>query len=248
MDARREIVSGLTDKEARRCLDLLVRAVYPSGVRHELSVLLLGVEETSHGGAREVLLENLEASDARFGLPPHAAVPDILLECWAELEKLTSLYYFTLRFEHDNRTWSQRMEEMDERVRPVTTKAYPAARLLFADFHENERREREEARRKAEEAIQRAPDDLAKLRLKYQYRLQYDERDEPLLEENGPALAEDDVQLLRHLSPSLVAALAPDRKGDAKTVQAIRQRVIEWQQQEGSDEEEWRAIEARRGS
>ena len=167
MDARREIVSGLTTEEARRCFDRLVRGAYPSGGRHELSVLLLRVEETSHGGAPEVLLENLDASDARFGLPPHAAVPDILLECWAELEKLTSLYYYTLRFEHDGRTWSQRMEEMDERVRPVTTKTARSARLLFADFHEKEQREREEARRKAEEAIQRAPDDLAKLRLKY---------------------------------------------------------------------------------
>lgn len=248
MDARREFVSGLTNDEARRCLDFLVSGAYPSGWRREVSVVGLRVEETSHGGAREVLLENLDASDTRSGLPAHAAVPDLLLECWAELEKLRSIYYFALRLEHDGGTWWRRMEEMDERVLPVTSKAYRAAELLFADFHENEQREREEARRYDSERKQRALDSLATVGLNVSLvAVENVVQDQSLLEENGPTLTEDDVQFVRRLSESLAAALAPDGKGDAEAVQAIRQRVVEWQEREEPDEEEWRAIRARRG-
>ncbi len=284
MDARREIVSGLTNDEARRCLDRLVRGVYPSGVRHELCVILLRVEEDSLGGAREVLLENLEADVARSGLPPHAAVPDLLLECWAELEMLTSLHDFALRLEHDGGSLWQRDQEMDERVLPVTTKADSAARLLFPGFHERQKREREEARRHVEEA-KRALDFLATLADREENLLFPDFRanhqwereearpeegkgaldflvklglnvsstpaetneDESLRQEIGPILTEDGVQFVRDLSQSLAATLAPDGKGDAEMVQAVRQRVVEWQQQEEPDEEELRAIRARRG-
>jgi hypothetical protein len=249
VDARREVVYGLTNDEVRRCLELLVSGAYPSGWRHEVSVLHLRVEETSHGGAREVLLDHLEASDARSGLPPHTAVPHLLLEFWAEFEKVRSLYYYTLRLEHDGGTCYQRMEEMHERVRPVTTKAYRAAMLLYADFHENEQREREETRRHAEEAKRRALDSLATLGLNVSLGpVGNKERDESLLEENGPTLTEDDVQFVRRLSQSLVASLTHDGKNDAEAVQSVRQRVVEWLEQEEPDEEESRAIQARRGS
>jgi hypothetical protein len=165
VDARREIVSGLTTEEARRCLDRLVSGVYPSGVGHEVRVVLLRLEETSQGGAHEVLLENLEAGVRRIGLPRHAAVPDLLLECWAELEKLRSLHYFALRLEHNGRTQWQRMQEMKERVLPVTNKADRAAELLFAGFHEDQLPDLEEAHRSAEEPKQRALDSLSTLGL-----------------------------------------------------------------------------------
>lgn len=285
MDAEREIVSGLTNDEARRCLDRLVTGVYPSGSQHELCVVLLRVEEDSLGGAREVLLENLEPGVARSGLPPHAVVPDLLLECWAELEMLTSLHDFALRLEHDGGSLWQRDQELDERVLPVTTKADWAARLLFPGFHERQQREREEAHRHAEEA-KRALDFLATLadqgeklifpdfRANHQWEgeearpeegkgaLDFlvklgvnvsstpgetKEQDESRLQENGPILTEEDVQFVRDLSQSLAATIAPDGKGDVEVVQAVRQRVVEWQQQEEPDGEEWRAIRARRG-
>lgn len=210
--------------------------------------MCLRVEEDSRGGPREVLLENLDASDARSGLPPHAAVPDLLLECWAELAKLTSLRYFALRLELDGGTWWKRIEEMNERLLPVTNNAHRAAELLFADFHEKEQRDREEVRRHADERRQRALDFLATVGLSVSLApVKNMGQDESPLEENGPTLTEGDIQFVRRLSQSLVAALSPDGKGDAEILQAVRQRVVEWQQQGEPDEEERRAILARRG-
>jgi hypothetical protein len=155
-------------------------------------------------------------------------VPHLLLEVWAEFEKVRSLYYYTLRLEHDGGTWYQRMEEMHERVRPVTTKAYRAAMLLYADFHENEQREREETRRYAEEAKRRALDSLATLGLNVSLGpFGNKELDESLLEENGPTLTEDDVQFVRRLSQRLVESFAPGGTSDAEAVQSVRQRVVE---------------------
>jgi hypothetical protein len=234
VDGGREIVSGLTTEEARRCLDRLVSAVYPSGVRNEVSVILLRIEETSERGAHEVLLENLEAGIGRGGLPRHAAVPDLLLECWAELEKLRSLQRFALRLEHDGRARWQRMQEMDELVLPITNKADRAAELLFAGFHENQQPDPEEARRHADEPTQRALDFLAALGLNVSLApFANMEQDESLLPENRPTVTEDDVQFVRRLSQSLVAGLDPDGRGDAETVQAVRQRVVEWQERKG---------------
>jgi hypothetical protein len=75
-------------------------------------------------------------------------------------------------------------------------------------------------------------DFLATLVLNMSLSVEYKEQDQSPLEENGSALTEEDVQFVKRLSQSLVATLVPGGKGDAETIQAVRQRIVEWQQRD----------------